>query len=92
MRKNFVLEHFLLCKLLKQPFNQKFLQLLAVKIYKCNRLLVFAGVFLGGVLKGGIPQLILIIAGFAVAVTCCIFGLLLISEEKKRGEILLKQE
>jgi hypothetical protein len=46
--------------------------------------LVFAGIFLGGILRGEVPQIILIIAGFAVAATCCIIGLLLISKEKKQ--------
>jgi hypothetical protein len=45
--------------------------------------LVFGGVFLGGILRGEVPQLILVIVGFAVAATCCVTGLLLVSEEKK---------
>ena len=45
--------------------------------------LVFAGVFLGGILKGEVPQMILVIVGFIVATTCCITGLLLSSKERK---------
>jgi len=45
--------------------------------------LVFGGVFLGGILKGEVPQMILVIAGFMVATTCCITGLLLVSKEKR---------
>jgi len=45
--------------------------------------LVFGGVFLGGILKGEVPQMILVIVGFMVATTCCITGLLLMSKEKK---------
>jgi len=45
--------------------------------------LVFAGVFLGGILKGEVPQMILIIVGFIVATMCCITGLLLGSKEKR---------
>jgi len=54
--------------------------------------LVFAGVFLGGILRGEVPQMILVIAGFFVAATCCIIGLLLISKEKKGDNTPIKQE
>jgi uncharacterized membrane protein YraQ (UPF0718 family) len=45
--------------------------------------LVFGGVFLGGILKGEVPQTVLIIAGFMVATMCCVTGLLLVAKEKK---------
>jgi len=45
--------------------------------------LVFGGVFLGGILKGEVPHMILVIVGFMVATMCCITGLLLVSKEKK---------
>jgi hypothetical protein len=48
--------------------------------------LVFGSVFLGGVLRGGVPQIILVISGFVVAIVCCFIGLLLIAKEKKIGE------
>jgi hypothetical protein len=44
--------------------------------------LVFGGVFLGGILRGEVPQLILVIVGFAIAAACCITGLMLVTEEK----------
>jgi len=45
--------------------------------------LVFGSIFLGGVLRGEIPQTILVIGGFAVATLFCIIGLLRITKEKK---------
>jgi len=49
--------------------------------------LVFAGLFLGGILRGEVPQMILVIGGFAVATVFCIVGLFLGTREKKNGEI-----
>jgi len=40
MRKNIVFEHFLLCKLRKEPQNRWFLQIFSVKTNKSDRLLV----------------------------------------------------
>jgi hypothetical protein len=48
--------------------------------------LVFGSIFLGGILRGEVPQTILVIGGFAVAIVFCIFGLFLVSKEKKDGE------
>ena len=39
MRKNTVFEHFLHCKLHKEPINRKILRLFAAKFYKSDRLL-----------------------------------------------------
>ena len=47
--------------------------------------LVFGGIFLGGVLRGEIPHVILVAGGFIVAVLFCSFGLRAISKEKKNG-------
>jgi hypothetical protein len=47
--------------------------------------LVFGSIFLGGVLRGGVPQTILVIGGLATATTLCIIGLWLVSKEKKIG-------
>ena len=44
--------------------------------------LVFGGIFLGGILRGGVPHVILIVVGFAIAVTLCILGLILGTKEK----------
>jgi len=48
--------------------------------------LVFGSIFLGGVLRGEIPQGMLVIGGFTAATVFCIIGLLWISKEKKIGE------
>jgi len=48
--------------------------------------LVFGSIFLGGVLRGEIPQTILVIGGFGVATLFCIIGLLRITKIKKNGE------
>jgi hypothetical protein len=48
--------------------------------------LVFGSIFLGGILRGEIPQTILVIGGFAVATIFCIIGLLWIAKEKKTGD------
>jgi len=39
MRKNAVFEHFIPCKLRKEPENRKILRLFAAKFYKSDRLL-----------------------------------------------------
>jgi hypothetical protein len=48
--------------------------------------LVFGSIFLGGVLRGEIPQAILLIGGFSVATVFCLVGLWAIGKEKKNGE------
>jgi cytochrome oxidase assembly protein ShyY1 len=48
--------------------------------------LVFGSIFLGGVLRNEIPQSMLIIGGFAVAIVFCLIGLWWVSKEKKTGE------
>ena len=48
--------------------------------------LVFGSIFLGGVLRGEIPQGLLVIGGFAVATIFCVVGLFWVSKEKKNGE------
>ena len=47
---------------------------------------VFGSIFLGGVLRGEIPQIILIIAGFAVTALTCLAGLFLVVKEENTGE------
>jgi hypothetical protein len=44
--------------------------------------LVFGSIFLSGVLRGEIPQLLLLVAGFVIAAGCCIVGLFLSIKEK----------
>ena len=57
--------------------------------------LVFGSIFLGGVLRGQIPDKLLVLGGFTVATIFCIIGLFLgIKEEKNRenGNSPIKQE
>ena len=44
--------------------------------------LVFGSIFLGGILRGEVPHVILSISGFAIAAALCILGLLLGIKEK----------
>ena len=44
--------------------------------------LVFASIFLGGILRGEIPHVILLIGGAVAAIALCTIGLLLIIKEK----------
>jgi hypothetical protein len=44
--------------------------------------LVFGSVFLGSILRGGVPHVILAVIGFSAAVALCIIGLLLGIKEK----------
>jgi len=48
--------------------------------------LVFGSIFLGGVLRGELPQGVLVIGGFTTAIIFCTIGLICISKEKKNGE------
>ena len=48
--------------------------------------LIFGSMFLGGVLRGEVPQLLLVIAGFSGAAICCIAGLFLSVKEKNTVE------
>ena len=47
--------------------------------------LIFGSIFLGGVLRGEVPQLILVVSGFIIAILFCLVGLWAISQEKKNG-------
>jgi hypothetical protein len=48
--------------------------------------LIFGSIFLGGVLRGGVPQAMLVIGGFTAATIFCLIGLWWVSKEKKNGE------
>jgi uncharacterized membrane protein YraQ (UPF0718 family) len=54
--------------------------------------LIFGSMFLGGVLRGELPQTILIIAGFTGAVIFCVAGLVLAARKKNRGDIQLTEK
>ena len=48
--------------------------------------LIFGSIFLGGILRGELPQAILAIGGLVVALLLLAAGILLLTEEKKSGE------
>jgi predicted RNA-binding protein len=48
--------------------------------------LIFGSIFLGSILRGEIPQVILMISGFAVASTLLAAGVLLVTKEEKNGD------
>jgi hypothetical protein len=48
--------------------------------------LVFASMFLGGVLRGEVPPVIMVTGGFIVTIMFCGVGLWAITKEKKNGE------
>ena len=48
--------------------------------------LVFASLFLGGVLRGEVPPVIMVTGGFIVTIVFCGVGLWAITKEKKKGE------
>ena len=47
--------------------------------------MVVGGIIIGGILRGAIPQVILIVSGSVVAIIFFIFGLLWTSKEKKEN-------
>jgi len=49
--------------------------------------LIFGSMFLGGVLRGELPQDKLIIIGFTGAVIFCVAGLILAAKKKNIGDI-----
>ena len=71
---------------MKKPIKQTDLRENIGKILiDCGKL-IFAGIFLGGVLRGEIPHTILIVGGFAFAIIFCSIGLWAITKEKKNEE------
>ena len=48
--------------------------------------LVFGSMFLGGVLRGDVPQAIMVTGGFLITALFCFIGLWWTSREKKNGE------
>ena len=49
--------------------------------------LVFGSIFLGGVLRGEVPQTILLISGFVGATIFCLVGLILAVKKKDNEDI-----
>ena len=76
----------------KKPKKQTTMKEDAGKLLMDLGKLVFGSIFLGGVLRGEIPQTILLIAGFTGASIFCIVGLLLVVKEKNTGEIVHPQD
>ena len=48
--------------------------------------LIFGSIFLGGVLRGEIPQAMLVIGGFTAAIIFCLIGLWAMTQEKKNED------
>jgi glucose uptake protein GlcU len=48
--------------------------------------LVFGSFFLGSILRGEIPHVMLVIVGFAMAIVLFIVGIRLVAKEKKNGD------
>ena len=53
--------------------------------------LVFGSMFLGGVLRGEIPPLVMVTGGFLVSALFCFIGLFWTSGEKANGEARASQ-
>ena len=71
---------------MKKPRKQTTIKEDAGKLLLDLGKLVFGSIFLGGILRGEIPQAMLAIGGFAAATALCITGLFLGTKEKKNGE------
>ena len=48
--------------------------------------LIFGSIFLGGILRGEIPQAILAIGGLVIAIALLAIGILLVTKREKDGE------
>ena len=48
--------------------------------------IVFGSMFLGGILRGEIPPVIMIAGGFGITALFCLVGIWWTSKEKKNGE------
>ena len=72
---------------MKKPGKQTTLKEDAGKLLLDMGKLIFGSIFLGSILRGEIPQVILSISGFMAATALCIVGLLLGIKEKKNGKI-----
>ena len=71
---------------MKKPRKQTDFRENAGKVLLDCGKLVFAGIFLGGVLRGEIPHIVLIAGGFVVAVLFFMIGLWWTTKEKKNEE------
>jgi len=71
---------------MKKPGKQTTLKEDAGKLLLDVGKLIFGSVFLGSILRGEMPRIILAAGGFVIAVSLCIVGLLMGTKEKKNGE------
>jgi hypothetical protein len=71
---------------MKKPGKRTTLKEDAGKLLLDMGKLIFGSIFLGSILRGEIPQVILAISGFMAALALCIAGLLMGIKEKKNGE------
>ena len=71
---------------MKKPLNQTTLKEDAGKLLQDIGKLIFGSIFLGGVLKGELPQDKMLIIGFIGAVIFCVSGLILAAKKKNAGE------
>jgi len=71
---------------MKKPGKQTTLKEDAGKLLLDVGKLIFGSIFLGSILRGEIPRIILAAGGFVIAVSLCIIGLLIGTKEKKNGE------
>ena len=71
---------------MKKPRKQTTLKEDAGKLLLDVGKLIFGSVFLGSILRGEMPRVILATGGFVIAVLLCIVGLLMGTKEKKNGE------
>jgi len=72
---------------MKKPTNRTTIKEDSGKLLQDIGKLIFGSMFLGGVLRGELPQDILIIAGFTGAVIFCVAGLILAAKKKNIGDI-----
>ena len=71
---------------MKRPGKQTTLKEDAGKLLLDMGKLIFGSIFLGSILRGEIPRIILAAGGFVIAISLCIIGLLIGTKEKKNGE------
>ena len=72
---------------MKKPRNRTTIKEDSGKLLQDIGKLIFGSMFLGGVLRGELPQDTLIIVGFTGAVTFCVAGLILAARKKNIGDI-----
>ena len=72
---------------MKKPRKQTTIKEDTGKLLQDIGKLIFGSMFLGGVLRGEIPQNLLIIVGFTGAAIFCITGLFLAAKKKTNEEI-----